>query len=250
MRLSLTSGSVSQGLTAIGTGVAVMLPDARWIGGLIVLVGILTLIFDVKIERGYLQYGTPQTLPRRLAAMAPQLMMFAGILIFLAGLAWFIHNRSRGPIEWTWNQNSPISFWRSGSEPLMVYCFNIQGRNRSDDPITHVKASIRSDITGKTFQLMFVENGTPVSTDGMLIPPGQQFTLHSLIPSPDPRYNSGMYADAFKVEYGKLKFVFRYDEGGEITKSFSEDDIKSFISMAEHAMPVPPLPSGVKRMPG
>jgi hypothetical protein len=90
MRFSLASGSISQGLIAIGTGAAVIAPEQRWIGGLIILIGIMTLVFDVKLERGYLEFGSPQSLWRRLAAMVPQLMMLTGICIFIVGFFLYI----------------------------------------------------------------------------------------------------------------------------------------------------------------
>jgi hypothetical protein len=75
MRFSAASGSLFNGLAIIGTGAGLMWPDTKWIGGLIILVGVLALVFDVKLERGHLEIGTPQSLGRRLLAMAPQLLM-------------------------------------------------------------------------------------------------------------------------------------------------------------------------------
>ena len=85
MRTSLTSGSLFNGLAIIGTGAAVMLPDQRWIGALIIGVGILALIFDVRFERGHVEIGSPRTFGKRFRAMSAQIIMLAGALLFVVG---------------------------------------------------------------------------------------------------------------------------------------------------------------------
>ena len=90
MRLNLTSGSLFQGLTAIGGGFAVMFPDTKWIGGIIILVGVLSLIFDAHFERGHLEMGTPQSLGRRLTRVWPQYLMVAGALALIVGFIAFL----------------------------------------------------------------------------------------------------------------------------------------------------------------
>lgn len=103
-----------------------------------------------------------------------------GGLLLVGGLSYYFCDRSRGPIVWTWGANSPLSFWRQGSDPLLVYSFNFQGRNRSDDPI-RVKSAIVTLDTAQRIPLMMVVNGTPQPVEGYLIKVGEKFTLHSLL---------------------------------------------------------------------
>lgn len=69
-----------------------MWPDTKWIGGPIILVGVLALVFDVRLERGHLEVGTPQSLGRRLLAMAPQLLMVISVIGFAVGLVWYLRS--------------------------------------------------------------------------------------------------------------------------------------------------------------
>ena len=57
MRLRTSSGSFSGGLGIVGTGVALMFPDAKWLGALLVIAGTLIFVFDVHFERGKLEIG-------------------------------------------------------------------------------------------------------------------------------------------------------------------------------------------------
>src|SRR6266404_135181 len=82
MRASLTSGSVFQGLAIIGGGAAMMWPEQRWVGGLIILVGIAALVFDVRVERGHVGVGSPDSLVTRLKSMWLQLLVVGGLVTF------------------------------------------------------------------------------------------------------------------------------------------------------------------------
>ncbi len=88
MRLSITSGSVFTGLAIIGTGVAVMFPDQKWVGAAIVAVGFLALLFDLRLERSHIAVGTAASFGKRLHAMTAQIMMLVGALIFVVGALW------------------------------------------------------------------------------------------------------------------------------------------------------------------
>jgi hypothetical protein len=94
MRINVTSGSLFNGLAIIGTGIAVMLPDQRWIGGLIILVGILAVVFDIKIERGQVEVGTPKSLGKRVREMARHVMTGVAILAVVIGTAWHFWPKS------------------------------------------------------------------------------------------------------------------------------------------------------------
>jgi hypothetical protein len=90
MQIKTTSGSGSAGLGIIGTGLALALPRAEWIGWLLVLAGFLVFVLDVRIERGHVAVGSPQSLQKRLRLMWPQyLMVFSGMLFFV-GLIGFL----------------------------------------------------------------------------------------------------------------------------------------------------------------
>jgi hypothetical protein len=115
MRANITSGSVFQGLTIIGTGAAVILPDQKWIGALIIAVGVLSLIFDVKLERGHLEVGSPRSFWKRLWGMSGQVLMLIGGLVFIVGALW--------------------TFWPSSKPAPAVFVPNAMGAWASDKEI-------------------------------------------------------------------------------------------------------------------
>jgi hypothetical protein len=83
-------------------------------------------------------------------------LLIAAILLVGAAIAFagYLIDRSRGPLQWTWDTNSPVGFSMSSGGPLWADAFQIKGRNRWGDPITITKASIRSDITQETMQAL------------------------------------------------------------------------------------------------
>lgn len=90
MRASVTSGSLFNGLAIIGTGAAVSFPEQRWIGGIIILIGVSALIFDIRVERGHVAIGSPQTLGKRLKRVWPQYLMLVCAIGFFIGLIAFL----------------------------------------------------------------------------------------------------------------------------------------------------------------
>jgi hypothetical protein len=86
MQIKTTSGSGSAGLGIVGTELALAFPRAEWIGWLLVVAGLSVFVFDIRIERGHIAVGSPESISRRLRRIWPQyLMVFAGCLFF-AGL--------------------------------------------------------------------------------------------------------------------------------------------------------------------
>lgn len=81
MRLTITTGSMSGGLGLAGTGVALMFPDRRWIGAILIALAVLIFLFDVKIERGHVRAGRKR--------MGPIIVMAVGVFILGAGAVWF-----------------------------------------------------------------------------------------------------------------------------------------------------------------
>lgn len=57
MHIKIESGSGSGALGILGTGVALMFPDQRWIGVLLVLVAIGIFLFDIRVEHGGVESG-------------------------------------------------------------------------------------------------------------------------------------------------------------------------------------------------
>ncbi len=90
MHVKTTSGSGAAGLGIIGTGLALALPDAKWIGWLLVVAGLFVFIFDIRLERGHIAVGSSKSVRERLKRMWPQyLMVFSGCLFFV-GLVGFL----------------------------------------------------------------------------------------------------------------------------------------------------------------
>jgi Leucine-rich repeat (LRR) protein len=81
MQLKITSGSGAAGLGVIGTGLAYAFPDAKWIGLLLIAIGVLVFGFDIRFERGRVRTGRW----RRLNQIGPWILIVCGPLI---GLVW------------------------------------------------------------------------------------------------------------------------------------------------------------------
>jgi hypothetical protein len=98
MQVKTTSGSGAAGLGVIGTGLALALPDAKWIGWLLVAMGLLVFLFDIRIERGQIRAGGS-----RLHQFGPWVLIIGGPLLGAA---------------WLYFQNAPTSDSNDGQLPL------------------------------------------------------------------------------------------------------------------------------------
>lgn len=96
MRVSLTSGSLFQGLSVIGGGAAALFPEAKLVGAMLIVVGVLALVFDVKIDRGHFQLGAQPSLSARLRIVAPKLLGLVLILVLVVSFLWYHQN---SPVE-------------------------------------------------------------------------------------------------------------------------------------------------------
>jgi hypothetical protein len=89
MRFKSTSGSLFNGLVAIGAGLTVIFPGVRLIGVVLVIIGFLFLVFDGHFESGHLQFGSPMTLGERLRNVWPRYLI---VLLAIGGVslsAWY-----------------------------------------------------------------------------------------------------------------------------------------------------------------
>jgi hypothetical protein len=90
MRFKTTSGSGAGALGIIGTGLALALPDAKWIGWTLVGIGLLVFVFDVHIERGQIAVASSVSLKERFQRMWPQYVMAICGIGFFVGLVAFL----------------------------------------------------------------------------------------------------------------------------------------------------------------
>src|SRR5262245_50276288 len=98
MEIKLTSGSLSGALGLLGTGMLSVLPVeyAPALGWLTVGAAAFVFLWDIRIEHGQLDIGTPRSLGWRLTRMWPQLMMLAGAFLLAFGV-YFYMNQVRSP---------------------------------------------------------------------------------------------------------------------------------------------------------
>lgn len=57
MRIKIASGSAAAGFGIVGTGLAMALPEEKWIGFLIIATGLTIFVFDIRFERGQIEAG-------------------------------------------------------------------------------------------------------------------------------------------------------------------------------------------------
>jgi hypothetical protein len=95
MYVTVTNGSLSTCLGLAGTGVAMMLPDQRWIGGVIIALAVLTLLFDVRIERGHVRTGSPLSFWQRFFGPRAVRVSVTDLLTMASRLGWdFVSHES------------------------------------------------------------------------------------------------------------------------------------------------------------
>ena len=93
MRGSITSGSIFNGLGLVGAGLLAIYPDQKWIGALVICLGIAFMVFDIKVERGHVAFGTPRTLRQRLVGMWPPILIVASLIGLAIGIWGWWHQR-------------------------------------------------------------------------------------------------------------------------------------------------------------
>jgi hypothetical protein len=86
MQMHVGPGSLSGALGILGTALAVLFPEQRWIGGLLVLVAVVVFVFDVRIEGWHIEVSQLES-----TKILPQLLMGLGALGFIAGAVWYFN---------------------------------------------------------------------------------------------------------------------------------------------------------------
>ena len=158
-----------------------------------------------------------------------------GAIVFIGAIAGYIVDRNHGPIAWMWDLNSPLGHSRSFGGPLWIDGFQIKGTNVSDDPVSSIKAFVRSDITTKIYPLKFSDpKAGLIPAENVSIPPRASFTLHYVIPSTDPKYSQGIIVDQFRIDFQRFTFIFDHD-GQKFIKHFSSKEVDGFIEDADRA---------------
>jgi hypothetical protein len=86
MQVKIASGSASTGLGIIGTGLAMALPAQTWIGILLIVIGALVFLFDIRFEHGQIESGDHR-FGRLLRSNNPRRKMIAliGMIVFGVG---------------------------------------------------------------------------------------------------------------------------------------------------------------------
>jgi hypothetical protein len=160
--------------------------------------------------------------------------IFGGFLV-VGGLSYYFWDSSRGPVIWTWGRNSPLSFWRQGSDPLLVNSFSFAGQNRSDDPIKAKRAFVTLD-SAQVIPLLIVVNGTPQPLEGQIIKAGEKFALHSYLAMINPEWTGQRpFASTFRGVISGFVFVFEYEGGEPYKVRFNANDLDRYIAEADVA---------------
>ena len=90
MRLKTSSSSVATLVGLVGTGLIGMFPDAKWIGGCVIVAGILIFLYDLHIDNGQIETGSPKLAGARFVQVWPQILKIAVIGALVIGLGWLL----------------------------------------------------------------------------------------------------------------------------------------------------------------
>ena len=158
--------------------------------------------------------------------------------------AWYFWDKNRGPIVWIDDENSPLSFTRSGDSPTFVYAFQIKGRNRSSDPINPMDAFVKSNINGTILPLQFNADGRPVSEKVIAPSPNGDFVLIAVLPSTKGPYSGGFTFAEFRRDFGSFTINFTYEGGPPITRRLERAKVNKLLENGDRAIeasrPKPP----------
>jgi hypothetical protein len=117
MKIEVVSGSVGTGLGIVGTGLAYAMPEAKWIGWPLIVLGMLILVFDIRFERGQIVAGRS-----RLYQVGPWMLIVLGPLL---GFLWlYVQTDRPSPVAklaelgWSVQPEPEIIQFSISSKPL------------------------------------------------------------------------------------------------------------------------------------
>jgi hypothetical protein len=120
--------------------------------------------------------------------------------------------------------------------------FQIQGFNRSNDPVTATKAYLQSNITGTEVQLLF---GGDIPIEKGVIEPQANFALIS-VPGPWRNPPEKPDARAIRKEFGSFTFVFQSPQKNYSIR-FERNDVDRIIENAGRELMRTPKPTVIPR---
>ena len=85
MRFETSPGPASTVIGIAGSGVALIWPEQKWIGFVLIALAAAVFFFDVRLNDGDMTGRWP-----RRTKMVPLALMLCGALAFVVGLTWFL----------------------------------------------------------------------------------------------------------------------------------------------------------------
>lgn len=158
----------------IGTGLLVMYPEAWWVGFALVVVGVLLLICDVKIEHGHFEYDTQQSLWKRLRRIAPKHIALLFILVLVVGLFWYFQHpqaaktqlqKSKEEIPSLEHSQRPYDLSGARREDFLDLLKTKQFEPRDTLRIGCISWSDASCVAAGKFLILFSEAGWKIDSD-------------------------------------------------------------------------------------
>src|ERR1700722_2097461 len=83
-------GSLSGAAGVVGTGVMGLLPEQRWVGAILIAIGVLLFVFDVHIEHGRVEVGALRGQSRGPRVIALYGIIFSSVLLVGFTAAYFL----------------------------------------------------------------------------------------------------------------------------------------------------------------
>jgi hypothetical protein len=210
--------------------------DPNRIGWILIVSGGLTFVVAIigAIAPALHHFGMMRH--KRLVAIS---IVLVGVT-FVGCAAWYFWPTNSGlvtgPIEWTFHDGaSPVAFSAAVGEPLWADAFQFSGQNKTDEPISIVKAFVRSDITLRELALQFTggPGGSLLPAEGSEIISHGRFHLVAFIPPNDPKRTEGILAEKFRVDFHRFTFILQYDGDKFIKQHYSADEVDKLISIGE-----------------
>lgn len=155
----ITSGSLFGGLSVIGAGAAIYLPEARWIGLILIVVGVLMLFFNIEYDRGHFEFGTQQSLRKRLLSVVPTLLVLTVILVVLFGLFWYSQSSQ------VTNPQRPYDLTGVRRKDFLELLEITQSEPRDTLKIGCIQADYASCVSAGQFLILFSEAGWKIDSN-------------------------------------------------------------------------------------